>query len=88
MVKENITMPKKGLHYQIRFDYDRVRGLFSATIPALQGLTISGETFAEVEAGIKAAALQYLERLHLDNEPLPLDERDLQEGIYIRIPRE
>jgi predicted RNase H-like HicB family nuclease len=81
-------MPKKGLHYQIRFDYQKDRRLFSATIPALKGLTVSGETFAEVESGIKDAALQYLEQLHLDNEPLPLDERDLKEGIYIRIPRE
>ncbi|MBM4289264.1 MAG: type II toxin-antitoxin system HicB family antitoxin [Deltaproteobacteria bacterium] len=81
-------MPKKGLHYQIQFDYNPTRGLFSATIPALGGLTVTGETFAEVEAEIKAAALQYLEKLHLDNEPLPLDERDLKEGLYIRIPRE
>ncbi len=81
-------MPKKGLHYQIQFDYKSNLGLFSATIPALGGLMVTGETFAEVEAGIKDAALQYLERLKLDNEPLPLDERDLQEGIYIRIPRE
>jgi predicted RNase H-like HicB family nuclease len=81
-------MPKKGLHYQIKFDYHQDRGLFSATIPALGGLTAQGETFAEVEAGIRAAALQYLENLHLDNVPLPLDERDLKEGIYIRIPRE
>jgi predicted RNase H-like HicB family nuclease len=81
-------MPKKGLHYQIQFDYKADLGLFSATIPALGGLTVTGETFAEVEAGIKAAALQYLEKLHLDNVPLPLDERDLKEGIYIRIPRE
>ena len=49
---------------------------------------VTGETFAEVESGIKAAALQYVEKLHLDNETLPLDERDLKEGIYIRIPRE
>jgi predicted RNase H-like HicB family nuclease len=81
-------MSKKGLHYQIRFDYKKNLGLFSATLPALGGLTVTGETFAEVEAGIKAAALQYLEKLHLDKEPLPLDERDLKEGIYIRIPRE
>ena len=81
-------MPKKGLHYQIRFDYQRDRGLFSATVPALQGLTVTGETFAEVESGIRDAALQYLEKLHLDNDPLPLDERDLKEGLYIRIPRE
>jgi predicted RNase H-like HicB family nuclease len=81
-------MPKKGLHYQIKFDYKPERGLFSATIPALGGLTVKGETFAEVEADIKASALQYLEKLHLDNEPLPLDERDLKEGLYIRIPRE
>ncbi len=81
-------MPKKGLHYQIKFDYKKDFGLFSATIPALGGLTVQGETFAEVEAGIKAAALQYLEKMHLDNVPLPLDERDLKEGIYIRIPRE
>jgi predicted RNase H-like HicB family nuclease len=81
-------MPKKGLHYQIQFDYKKDRGLFSATIPALGGLKVTGETFAEVESGIKAAALQYVEKMHLDNEPLPLDERDLKEGIYIRIPRE
>lgn len=81
-------MAKKGLHYQIKFNYEPALGVFSATIPALQGLTITGETFAEVEANIKAAALQYLEKLHLENEPLPLDERDLIEGIYIRIPRE
>jgi predicted RNase H-like HicB family nuclease len=49
---------------------------------------VQGETFAEVQAGINAAALQYLEKMHLDNVPLPLDERDLKEGIYIRIPRE
>ena len=87
-IQGNIIMPKKGLHYQIKFDYKKEVGLFSATIPALGGLTVKGETFAEVESGIKAAALQYLENLHLDNEPLPLDERDLKEGIYIRIPRE
>ena len=81
-------MPKKGLHYKIRFDYDPDRRLFTATIPALGGLTATGETFAEVEAEIKAAALRYLEQLHLDNEPLPLDERELIEGVYIRIPRE
>lgn len=80
-------MPK-GLHYQIKFDYQQDVGLFSATIPALGGLTVQGETFAEVEVGIKAAALQYLEKMHLDNATLPLDERDLKEGIYIRIPRE
>jgi predicted RNase H-like HicB family nuclease len=81
-------MPKKGIHYQIKFDYKKEVNLFSATIPALGGLTVNGETFAEVESEIRAAALQYLENLHLDNEPLPLDERDLKEGIYIRIPRE
>ena len=81
-------MPKKGLHYQIKFDYQKDLGLFSANIPALGGLSVTGETFAEVESGIRAAALQYLEKMHLDNEPLPLDERDLKEGLYIRIPRE
>lgn len=81
-------MPKKGLHYRINFDYKKDLGLFSATIPALGGLSVEGETFAEVESGIRDAALQYLENLHLDNEPLPLDERDLKEGVYIRIPRE
>ena len=45
-------MPKKGLHYQIRFDYKKELGLFSAIIPALGGLTVEGETFAEVESGI------------------------------------
>jgi predicted RNase H-like HicB family nuclease len=81
-------MPKKGLHYQIQFGYQEDKRLFSATIPALGGLKVTGETFAEVESAIKAAALQYVEKMHLDNEPLPLDERDLKEGIYIRIPRE
>ena len=33
-------MPKKGLHYQIKFDYKKEVGLFSATIPALGGLTV------------------------------------------------
>jgi len=81
-------MPTSGRSYQIKFDYDRDLGLFSATIPALGGLTVQGETFAEVEAAIKAAALQYLQKLHLDNKPLPIDERDLKEGIYLRLPQE
>ncbi|MGQ9921497.1 MAG: type II toxin-antitoxin system HicB family antitoxin [Desulfobacca sp.] len=81
-------MPTTGRSYKIRFDYDKKLRLFSATIPALGGLTVSGETFAEVEAGIKAAALQYLQKLHLDNKPLPIEERDLREGIYLRLPQE
>lgn len=80
-------MARKGLHYRIQFNYNPETGLFSGTIPALNNLTASGETFAEAEANIKAAALQYLETLNLDQKPLPLDERDLIEGIYIRIPR-
>ncbi len=81
-------MPTSGRSYKIQFDYNKKLGLFSATIPALGGLTVSGETFAEVESGIKAAALQYLQKLHLDNKPLPVDERDLKEGIYLRLPQE
>lgn len=81
-------MPTKARSYKIRFDYDKNLGLFSATIPTLAGLTVKGETFAEVEAGIRAAALQYLQKLHLDNEPLPVDERDLKEGIYLHLSPE
>ncbi|MFP3868616.1 MAG: type II toxin-antitoxin system HicB family antitoxin [Desulfobacteraceae bacterium] len=78
---------KKSLHYKIEFSYDPQKGLFTARVPALKGLSAVGETFAEAEANIQAAALQYLESLHLDKKPLPLDEKDLIEGIYIRIPR-
>jgi len=79
---------KKALHYQIKFSYDPDRGVFSALIPALGNLLATGETFAEAEANIRDAALQYLEAMHLDDMPLPLQEHDLEEGIYIRIPRE
>lgn len=81
-------MPNKGRRFKILFDYDKKLELFTATIPALGGLSISGETFAEVEDGIKAAALQYLQKLHLENQPLPVDERDLKEGIYLQLPQE
>ena len=77
----------KSVHYRIKFGYDSQRGIFTATIPALGQLQVRGDTFAETEAGIKEAALQYLESLHMDSKPLPLEERDLEEGIYIKIPR-
>lgn len=81
-------MPYRGQSYKIKFDYNRNLKLFSATIPALGGLTVTAETFAEVEDGIKAAALQYLQKLHLDNKPLPVDEQDLKEGFYLKLPQE
>jgi len=81
-------MPTSGRSYKIKFDYHRDLGLFSATIPALGNLTVEGETFAEVEAAIKTAALQYLQNLHLDKKPLPIDERDLKEGVYLHLPQE
>ncbi|OPX19206.1 MAG: hypothetical protein BZ151_10480 [Desulfobacca sp. 4484_104] len=80
-------MKTKSLHYKIEFTYDPLKGVFSARIPALKGLTATGESFAEAEGNIKAEALQYLESLHLDKKPLPLDERDLVEGVYIRLNR-
>lgn len=79
---------KKALHYKIKFSYDSQRGIFAALIPALGNLSASGETFAEAETSIRDAALRYLEDLHLDDRPLPLQEHDLEEGIYIRISKE
>lgn len=78
---------RKSVHYRIEFGYDPQKEIFTASIPALGRLEVRGETFAEAEAGIKEAALQYLESLRLDSQPLPLDERDLEEGIYIKIRR-
>lgn len=80
-------MSSKTLHYKIEFSYDPKKNTFLGKIPALGNLTASGETFAEAEENIKSAALQYLETLHLDQKPLPIDERDLAEGVYIQVPR-
>ncbi len=82
------TMTKeKSIHYRIQFGYDPQLEIFTATIPALGHLQVRGETFAEAEVRIKEAAMQFLESLRLDSKALPLDEKDLEEGIYIKIRR-
>jgi antitoxin HicB len=61
-------------------------GGFVATCPALPGLVTEGDTLEEAREMAQGAIRAYLESLHKDGQPIPLDRPPLKEEIRVMLP--
>jgi len=61
-------------------------GGFTATCPALPGLVTEGDTLEEARAMAQDAIRAYLESLHKDRQPIPMDRIPVSEEIHVMLP--
>ncbi|MGA2711611.1 MAG: type II toxin-antitoxin system HicB family antitoxin [Bryobacteraceae bacterium] len=61
-------------------------GGFVVTCPALPGLVTEGDTLEEARRMAQDAIRAYLESLHKDHQPIPLDRPPLKEEIHVMLP--
>jgi antitoxin HicB len=61
-------------------------GGFVATCPALPGLVTEGDTLEEARKIAQDAILAYLESLHKDGLPIPIDRPPLKEQVRAMLP--
>ena len=61
-------------------------GGFVATCPALPGLVTEGDTLEEARAMAQDAIRAYLESLHKDHLPIPIDRPPVSEEIHVMLP--
>jgi antitoxin HicB len=61
-------------------------GGFVATCPALPGLVTEGDTLEEARQMAHDAIRGYLESLHKDGQPIPIDRPPLKEEVLVTLP--
>jgi predicted RNase H-like HicB family nuclease len=61
-------------------------GGFVVTCPALPGLVTEGDTLDEAREMAQDAIRGYLESLHKDGRPVPLDRPPLKEEVRVTLP--
>lgn len=60
-------------------------GGFVATCPALPGLVTEGDTLEEAREMAQDAIRGYLESLHKDGQPFPMDRPPLKEEVLVTL---
>jgi len=60
-------------------------GGFVVTCPALPGLVTQGDTLEEARHMARDAIRGYLESLHKDGQPVPLDRVPLKEEVCVTL---
>jgi antitoxin HicB len=71
--------------YTVLFEPAEEGGLV-ATCPALPGLVTEGDTLEEAREMAQDAISAYLESLHKDGQPIPVDRPPLKEEIRVMLP--
>jgi len=77
-------LPTKEYNYTVFFE-PSTEGGYVVTVPALPGLVTEGDTLEEAREMARDAIRAYLESLIKDGEPIPEEEKTVQERIQVAI---
>ena len=80
MRKENVQT--REYSYTVLFEPAQEGG-YTVTVPALPGVVTEGDTLEEARAMAKDAIRCYLESLHKDRLPIPVDRELMKEKISV-----
>jgi predicted RNase H-like HicB family nuclease len=77
-------MATKEYSYTVFFEPAQEGG-YIVTVPALPGLVTEGDTLEEAREMARDAIRAYLESLVKDGEPIPREEKTVQEKIQVAV---